>query len=155
MDSISKKRNDISIIGCRSCEDFKTWSKEQSQVYSNRKTQPRIDCPMDKGELGRATWGLLHTISVSFPKNPSDDEKKDAINFISCLSRLYPCEYCAKDFQEDLKENPVDVTSRDKFSSWMCNFHNRVNKKLGKPLFDCSKVYQRWKDGWSDGSCDE
>ena len=25
---------------------------------------------------------------------------------------------------------------------------------LGKPEFDCSKVFQRWRDGWADGSCD-
>ena len=36
----------------------------------------------------------------------------------------------------------------------MCEMHNRVNVKLGKPEFDCSKVFQRWRDGWEDGSCD-
>ena len=36
----------------------------------------------------------------------------------------------------------------------MCEAHNRVNLKLGKKLFDCNKVMERWYDGWSDGSCD-
>lgn len=51
-------------------------------------------------------------------------------------------------------EHPLDVTSQKRLSEWVCKFHNRVNKKLGKPIFDCSKVDERWRDGWLDGSCD-
>jgi FAD-linked sulfhydryl oxidase len=32
--------------------------------------------------------------------------------------------------------------------------HNEVSRKIGKAEFDCSKVDERWKDGWKDGSCD-
>ena len=32
--------------------------------------------------------------------------------------------------------------------------HNDVNKRMGKKLFDCSKIDERWLDGWKDGSCD-
>jgi len=34
---------------------------------------------------------------------------------------------------------------RKEFAQWMCEAHNHVNRKLGKPDFDCSKVDQRWK----------
>jgi FAD-linked sulfhydryl oxidase len=36
----------------------------------------------------------------------------------------------------------------------MCEQHNVVNKKLGKPEFDCRKILERWKDGPKDGRCD-
>jgi len=36
----------------------------------------------------------------------------------------------------------------------MCEVHNMVNRKLEKPLFDCSDVNERWRDGWADGHCD-
>jgi len=36
----------------------------------------------------------------------------------------------------------------------MCQQHNVVNRKLGKPEFDCRKVLERWKDGPKDGRCD-
>ena len=32
--------------------------------------------------------------------------------------------------------------------------HNEVNRRIGKKEFDCSKVDERWRDGWKDGSCD-
>lgn len=57
-------------------------------------------------------------------------------------------------FLNSLKQNPINVDSQNEFSQWLCQFHNRVNAKLGKPIFDCSKVNERWRDGWLDGSCD-
>ena len=53
-----------------------------------------------------------------------------------------------------LKTMQPDTSSRHNFSQWMCRLHNDVNKRIGKPVFDCSKVDERWRDGWKDGSCD-
>ena len=36
----------------------------------------------------------------------------------------------------------------------MCELHNEVNDRLGKPQFDCDKVDERWRTGPADGSCD-
>ncbi|ALC49011.1 Alr [Drosophila busckii] len=115
---------------------------------------PREDCPLDKVRLGISTWGLLHTMAAFYSDNPTDNEKRDMRTFFEVLSRLYPCEYCAKDFRTDMEVNPVNVNSQKDLALWLCKFHNRVNDKLGKPLFDCSKVNERWRDGWLDGSCD-
>ena len=50
--------------------------------------------------------------------------------------------------------SPPATENRVQFSRWMCGLHNEVNERLGKPVFDCSKVDERWLDGWKDGSCD-
>ena len=50
--------------------------------------------------------------------------------------------------------HPPVTKDRHGLSQWMCSMHNEVNGRLGKPLFDCSKVDERWLDGWKDGSCD-
>ncbi|XP_005184939.1 FAD-linked sulfhydryl oxidase ALR [Musca domestica] len=155
---------------CRTCTDFKSWSKQQRHIFQKATDKdaakaggdggtkdtnmPREDCPLDKSRLGQSTWGLLHTMAAFYSDNPTDNQKKDVKTFFDVLSRLYPCEYCAQDFRKDLRENPVQVNSQKDFSQWLCQFHNRVNVKLGKPEFDCSKVNERWRDGWLDGSCD-
>ncbi|KAI9589497.1 FAD-linked sulfhydryl oxidase ALR [Glossina fuscipes] len=160
---------------CRTCTDFKFWSKQQRQIFhkaddakdpakvndtsgggnrNDTNDYEREDCPLDKNKLGRFTWGLLHTMAAFYTDNPTDSEKKDMKSFFDVFARVYPCEYCARDFQKDLRDNPVKVNSQKEFSIWLCNFHNRVNKKLGKPLFDCGKINERWRDGWLDGSCD-
>ncbi|EDV93903.1 GH18034 [Drosophila grimshawi] len=155
---------------CRTCNDFKSWSKQQRLISSTQAAKekhmaanetlnvqvaaPRDDCPLDKVRLGISTWSLLHTMAAFYADNPTDTEKRDMRKFFEVLSRLYPCEYCAKDFRSEIEVNPVNVNSQKDLAMWLCKFHNRVNDKLGKPLFNCSKVNERWRDGWLDGSCD-
>ncbi|CAO1428953.1 unnamed protein product [Diamesa serratosioi] len=150
---------------CRTCVDFKSWAKQQRKSLSttdvkkdeNKEVQEsplREDCPWDKNMLGKSTWGLLHTIAANYPEKPTPENQKDVSSFFSILSRLYPCEYCAKDLQVELVEIPPVTKSQEALSQWLCKLHNRVNIKIGKPEFDCSKVNQRWRDGWLDGSCD-
>lgn len=61
----------------------------------------RNGCPLDKVALGRATWGLLHTMAAFYEDNPSDNQKRDMKTFLEVLSRVYPCEHCAKDFRKE------------------------------------------------------
>ena len=53
-----------------------------------------------------------------------------------------------------LKTDTPDTSSNKALSLWFCDYHNEVNRRLGKKEFDCSKVFERWRDGWADGSCD-
>lgn len=145
---------------CRACSDFKSWAKTQNRVTfsaSGKNKQPpprRKDCPLDKDEIGTTTWSFLHSMAAYFPKKPSKKQSDDMARFFNIFAQFYPCEPCALDFQEDLKEHPPRTETRDAFAKWLCERHNTVNLKLGKPVFDCSKVHERWKDGWADGSCD-
>jgi mitochondrial FAD-linked sulfhydryl oxidase len=126
----------------------------QPDTKSTTEPKPREDCPLDKDQLGRASWNLLHTIAAHYPDKPTPEQASTTKDFFRVLSHVYPCEHCATDMREDLKVNPPQVKSQTELSQWLCRFHNRVNVKLGKPEFDCSKVNQRWRDGWLDGSCD-
>ncbi|CAH1638916.1 unnamed protein product [Spodoptera littoralis] len=143
---------------CRACSDFKTWAKSQNKVTftsPNKQPSPRPkDCPLDKDELGTATWGFLHSMASYYPKNPTKKESEDMTKFFNIFAEFYPCEPCALDFQADLKKHPPRTESQDALAKWLCERHNTVNVKLGKPVFDCSKVHERWRDGWLDGSCD-
>jgi FAD-linked sulfhydryl oxidase len=48
------------------------------------------------------------------------------------------------------------VDSRTSFSTWLCEQHNIVNKKIGKKSFPCTmeKLEERWRKGvpacWKD-----
>ena len=64
------------------------------------------DCPLDKEELGRSTWNLIHTVAAYYPNIPTDVDKENARNFISALSYLYPCEVCRSDFKESVANFP-------------------------------------------------
>ena len=137
---------------CRACSDFKTYMRSQGKLSSGS-VQRGKDCPLDKDELGRVSWSLLHSIAAYYPENPSEIQQCEMKTFINIFSRIYPCTVCAQDLREDIKHDPVDASSRHALSQWMCNLHNKVNNKLGKPLFDCTRVDERWLDGWKDSSC--
>ncbi|XP_076173295.1 evr1_Alr domain-containing protein Alr isoform X2 [Ptiloglossa arizonensis] len=151
---------------CRACTDFKTWAKIQKKALQSEKesekkqekTSPvsnrRDDCPLDKDELGSKTWSFLHTMVAYYPDHPSEEQKSDMSKFFYIFSTFYPCYVCAEDLREQLKHFPPQTDSQKKLSHWLCNIHNEINKKLGKPKFDCNLVDQRWRDGWLDGSCD-
>ena len=57
---------------------------------------------------------------------------------VKSFSVIYPCRTCATDFQEKIREVPPQLESREKFALWVCQQHNLVNSKLGKPEFKCS-----------------
>ncbi|XP_034831153.1 FAD-linked sulfhydryl oxidase ALR [Maniola hyperantus] len=142
---------------CRACSDFKSWAKLQNKTKMttpNKAPPQQKDCPLDKDELGRSTWGFLHSMASYFPEKPTNQQSTDMTKFFNIFAQFYPCEPCAKDFQEDIKKHPPKTKSQDELAKWLCERHNTVNVKLGKPVLDCSRVHERWRDGWRDGSCD-
>ncbi|XP_037523200.1 FAD-linked sulfhydryl oxidase ALR-like [Rhipicephalus sanguineus] len=147
---------------CRACSDFKAWAKSKGGTPSKAAgpsqaadagPSPERECPPDRSELGRCTWSLLHSVAAYYPKRPSAEQQRDAEQFFRLFARLYPCKECAQDFRTELDSSPPRVTSRTELAQWLCEQHNVVNRKLGKPEFDCSRVDERWRRGWDDGSC--
>lgn len=93
-------------------------------------------------------------MAAYYPKVPSPSQKNSMRSFLDGFSQLYPCWYCAEDFRRDILAHPPEVQGRERLSKWLCERHNKVNRKLGKEEFDCTKVDERWRDGPADGSCD-
>ncbi|KAH6606264.1 augmenter of liver regeneration [Trichoderma cornu-damae] len=152
---------------CRSCTSFAAWAAQTkdktkkdaaagSRAVSTTAVAsgPPADCPPDVETLGRSTWTLLHSIAASYPESPSRTQQSDLLSFVGLFSKLYPCWVCAEDFQGYMARQKPEVSSRDEFSQWLCRAHNDVNRKLGKPEFDCSRWDERWRTGWKDGRCD-
>jgi len=84
-------------------------------------------------EWGNATWYLFHTLSYKL--NVSDSEHaKDLLNVFVGICDNLPCPICRKDAVMMLKgANKNLVTTKSDLSRFMWQFHNLVNKKLGKP----------------------
>jgi mitochondrial FAD-linked sulfhydryl oxidase len=166
---------------CKSCMSWRDWSRHtKAKAQSTSKSQPSIagaatatatttaqdtqlaasvrpeNCPPDVEQLGRATWTFLHTTAAYYPERPTPNQRVNMLTLLRSLPTLYPCSHCATHLGEDLKDHPPDVSGRLGLSRWLCERHNEVNERLGKPLFNCTlpKLDERWKDGPKDGSCD-
>merc|ERR1711939_1040602 len=146
---------------CRTCTSSAWMAMMKSSTGKKSKpivpvTAPASDCPPDVEELGRSSWTLLHSMAATYPTNAPRETQSIMQQFISTFSTLYPCWVCAEDFRAWMATpgNEPKVQGQDDLGMWMCQAHNAVNVKLGKPEFNCSLWKQRWKDGWKDGRCD-
>lgn len=167
---------DFDPVKCRACTDINAWAKKAAKAAFTQGSIPAVStdstdskenkdsssivsppsiasvssplpCPPDAVEIGNAGWTLLHTISAYYPKQPTPLHQQSIKQLLDSLALLYPCKECADHLREDLKMNPVAVDSQDALVAWMCAMHNRVNQRLGKEVFDCSRAIERWRDG--------
>jgi hypothetical protein len=86
---------------------------------------------------GPSAWTFLHAISFSYPDTPSAEHKAAVLNLFSSLKYLLPCgeccnHYCSTFSSEDLSKA---LQSKNDFSRWLVDFHNSVNVRLNKPVF--------------------
>lgn len=143
----SRGEDDCQDVTCKETKDvFKRFMQNESD-------KARAECPLDRETLGKYTWSLLHTIASKYPTKPTDEQKNDMKNFIRIFGNLYPCSYCAEEFRADMSNMPPQLESRQALADWFCRIHNKTNERLGKPQYDCSKLDERWRTGWKDGSC--
>ena len=63
-------------------------------------------CPLDRSELGRSSWDLLHTMAANYPEKPTKEQQTKMKNLIESLSEFYPCIHCAIEFQKSIKASP-------------------------------------------------
>lgn len=102
------------------------------------------DDPPDVEILGRSSWTLLHSIAAHYPVAPDIKRQADLKQFVNLFSTFYPCWFCADDFKSYVKKNEPKVETQEDFGKWLCQAHNEVNVKLGKPEFDCNLWKKRW-----------
>jgi FAD-linked sulfhydryl oxidase len=103
------------------------------------------ESPLDLNQLGSATWGLLHTMAAYYPTRPSPERQRITRTFLEALGDVFPCHLCGDDWKRVLQQSPPNVSSQHDFSQWLCRAHNDINERLGKELFPCEEVNQRWR----------
>ena len=140
---------------CDICFDINMFQKNAvaSAIFqkAEKTEKPAMECPPNATALGRATWTFLHSMAAYYPTEPSREKQKDMNDFLTAFSKVYPCGHCAEHMRAEMEIVPPQVHSRDALSLWLCTFHNKVNEMLGKPIFDCSRVLDRWRFGF--GNC--
>eukprot|EP00698_Gefionella_okellyi_P024852 TRINITY_DN8883_c0_g1_i1.p1 TRINITY_DN8883_c0_g1~~TRINITY_DN8883_c0_g1_i1.p1 ORF type:complete len:165 (+),score=19.42 TRINITY_DN8883_c0_g1_i1:98-592(+) len=116
---------------------------------------PSQQLPPSREEMGRNGWTLLHSIVANFPEEPDHIVKQSARNFFMALPDIFPCKTCAAELKEMLKVSPPILDTRADAVLWLCEIHNQVNTRLGKPLFDCTMAESRWRNCGCKGTEEE
>jgi hypothetical protein len=106
---------------------------------------------LDSEIWGPHYWFVLHTITLTYPKNPSETIKKKYYKFIQDLPFFLPDEKISNNFSKLLNKYPVSpyLDSKEAFIKWVHFIHNIINKKLNKKTINMSEFlieyYENYK----------
>ena len=101
---------------------------------------------------GPSMWHYLHTMSFNYPVNPTEDDKKNYMNFVLMLEKVLPCKYCRMNLTTNFKNLPLTMSnmkSRETFSRYIYDLHELVNtmlkKKSGLTYCDVRERYEHFR----------
>ena len=84
---------------------------------------------------GRATWLFLHLMVYMYPQTPSETRKTQMDNLLKGVFGNIYCGICYNHAQTYIGDHPYPLNSKTSLYSWLNDFHNAVNTRLGKPVF--------------------
>ena len=98
---------------------------------------------LDPDVWGPHYWFFLHTITMTYPKNPNASTKKKYYEFIQNLPLFIPVEKISGEFTKLLTLYPVApyLDTSETFIRWMHFIHNKINEKLEKPKMELADFY--------------
>lgn len=104
--------------------------------------------------FGPSTWKTLHSIAWNYaakPDAPTEEEKKNIVDFLVLLEHLLPCPSCRTHYGAYMLKNPIDSSSRDALTRWLYELHADVNRRSKKSSISYE---QHKKDyaGWDETS---
>lgn len=97
------------------------------------------------GPLG---WMTLHSVSTSYPENPTPTEKQLVNSWLDMFKDTITCPHCKEHFGIMLYKYRTRFTgflnSRQEFAMFVFRAHNAVNARLHKPVYstlaECMEV---------------
>ncbi len=102
---------------------------------------------MDPRVWGPSGWFFMHSITLTYPDNPSDKCKEDMKRFFMCIGKVLPCYKCRNNFEDHLKKHPLDdkaLSSREELIKWLIKIHNEVNRISGKPEITYQETVEKF-----------
>ena len=99
-----------------------------------------------KDYFGPGYWAVMHIDSLHAK---TFDEKIEVSKTIARIITNFPCTKCRRHATEYASENPLiySINDSDELSlfKWVWKFHNAVNKRLDKKIFDFDEAKRDWE----------
>ena len=84
---------------------------------------------------GPHQWNMLHMMALVYPEKPDEERKQSMLAYLSGMCKNLPCPGCSAHCGLYLNENRPQVDSKQQLFQYLVDFHNSVNKRLGKREF--------------------
>ncbi len=86
-------------------------------------------------------WRAMHLTMRALPRDQlSNIERTQAIDYLRTQMPLVPCGGCAMKAVMYYAKNPPTGTTGDEFFKWTVDFHNQVNRELGKRVYSVEEA---------------
>tara|TARA_B100000424_G_scaffold265391_1_gene254956 strand:- start:41 stop:493 length:453 start_codon:yes stop_codon:yes gene_type:complete len=96
---------------------------------------------MNKELWGNTVWYLFHTIAEKIKEEEFLNNKNSIIEIIKSTCFILPCPECSNHATNILKTiNFTNMTTKEELKTFLFNFHNDINKKLGKPIYNIENL---------------
>lgn len=94
-------------------------------------------------------WKFMHYVSLGYPNNPSEEDKRKYKSFYTSLQHILPCAKCSHNYSHNLIKYPIDnhLSSRDSLVRWVIDIHNQVNNETGKKEYTYEEALSLYTDG--------
>lgn len=102
---------------------------------------------------GNGAWIFLHSITLTYPNNPTENDKKTYKSFFDTLGYLLPCNQCSNHYNDYINSNPLDdkvLKNKETLTIWLYNLHNNVNHILNKRKIDFNEFIENYYDMYSN-----
>lgn len=91
------------------------------------------------------TWLFLHQIPDTMPHSGqiAPEMQSQYGDYVTSILANLPCPECSRHAMAYVQGHPIDTSSREALTGWMCNFHNDTRVRLGQPVMvtcDSSQV---------------
>lgn len=84
---------------------------------------------------GPSLWVALHCITFGYPLKPTNQQKKEYMEFFKGVGNVLPCKYCRESYKKFIKTGRTTLEwdvmkNRESFTKWFYFIHEAVNDKL-------------------------
>ena len=101
-------------------------------------------------------WRTIHTLAAGLPETPSRQQRASMMSFLHALPELLPCAKCGAHMRAMVHEGdgglvPLRSADAPQFQTrralfdYTVDMHNVVNRRLGRPTRDASRVYEEYR----------
>ena len=105
----------------------------------------------DPNVWGPSMWFSLHNGASTYPKNASPivrERMKGLILGLPYILSCYDCKIHAGSYIEEIKPKLDEICSnRESLFRFFVDFHNYVNKRLGKPIVSYKEAWSIYNNG--------
>jgi len=92
---------------------------------------------------GSSGWDFFHYVTMGYPDNPNNLQKKQYATYINDLQYVLPCIKCQVNMTSHLKKFPLteySLQNRQNLVRWGIDLHNIVNYYINKPMLSYAEA---------------